>query len=690
MLSICSAAATCSSYSQVSLHASAKVVYPLQKVIDDRCIINNNRPSLYIQDCIYASDRTFRVHFKSMDSLVVERPQGSLDTSILSPYPEASDDIVSGFQNDYFDNLPDSSNYSESYGLYPVGGNLLEPEVFPNKHEGALANNLSSTSITALPTNTPYSEVPSITPLSNGEFPNLPESLTQSSGGLMDVASSSSIYSDARASNSLPVLEIEVANKGFSDIKENVEDIIIGINQSVDSSLKRAEDAVQSTFSTLKISASDTVGSFTKSIDSTLSNFLSSVSITKDQASNNLKENVNGAGSVAIDILRRAVIVLEDSLANAGSFVVYSYGTAKSLLPPYIKEVLSLSEEKAKQIVEPVGAAFQKAFVVIEGLERNFGLDPNDPIVQFLVLLGSSVAIGTSYWFFTYGGYSGDLTPETTFELLRDGKDAVLIDVRPEELREKDGVPDLRRGARSKYTSVIRPEIDGSVRKLLKGGRDVDYSLTAVVIRNLKNVKKESKVIVMDANGGHSKAIARSLKKLGVKNPYMVQGGFESWVKNGLRTKELKPQTALTLLNEDAEAIIEDIKPTPTLVIGYLLGVSAAIYAFSEWEKTLQIIGIIGLGQSLYRRVASYENSEDLKKDVRLLLSPLQLGAQAFSRTASMLEPKKIGLPLSPSSTAVRDRVVQAAAKHESQPSDTDEPLGLPKESLVQPSENQA
>lgn len=74
----------------------------------------------------------------------------------------------------------------------------------------------------------------------------------------------------------------------------------------------------------------------------------------------------------------------------------------------------------------------------------------------------------------------------------------------------------------------------------------------------------------------------------------------------------------------------------------------------------------------------------------RLLLSPLQLGAQAFSWTASMLEPKKIGLPLSPSSTAVRDRVVQAAAKHESQPSDTEESLGLPKESLVQPSENQA
>jgi hypothetical protein len=30
----------------------------------------------------------------------------------------------------------------------------------------------------------------------------------------------------------------------------------------------------------------------------------------------------------------------------------------------------------------------------------------------------------------------------------------------------------------------------------------------------------------------------------------VVQGGFQSWVKQGLRVKELKPETALTILNE--------------------------------------------------------------------------------------------------------------------------------------------
>ena len=81
----------------------------------------------------------------------------------------------------------------------------------------------------------------------------------------------------------------------------------------------------------------------------------------------------------------------------------------------------------------------------------------------------------------------------------------------------------------------------------------------------------------MDYNGARSKAIARLLKKLGVQanfecfdlhqyctgmhclpcltlnvwvqRPYLVKGGFQAWSKN-LRVKELKPETALTSINE--------------------------------------------------------------------------------------------------------------------------------------------
>ncbi|KAL2340485.1 hypothetical protein Fmac_008425 [Flemingia macrophylla] len=64
--------------------------------------------------------------------------------------------------------------------------------------------------------------------------------------------------------------------------------------------------------------------------------------------------------------------------------------------------------------------------------------------------------------------------------------------------------------------------VDSSIRKLLKGGRDLYDSLIAAIIRNLKILK----------------------------NPYVVQGGFQSWTKQGIRIKELKPETALSILNE--------------------------------------------------------------------------------------------------------------------------------------------
>lgn len=278
------------------------------------------------------------------------------------------------------------------------------------------------------------------------------------------------------------------------------------------------------------------------------------------------------------------------------------------------------------------------------------------------------------YWLVNYSGYAGDLSPELAFELLSGKESAVLVDTRPEDLRQRDGIPDLRRAARFRYADVSLPKVDGSLRKLMKNSRDLDDSLIAAVIRDLKNVQDRSKIIVMDADGSHAKGIARSLRKLGVKRPYVLQGGFKSWVKHGLRAKELKPETAISILNEEAEAILEELSPTPVQVLGVAVGSVAAVYALLDWERTLQLIGIIGLGQTIYRRVASYEDSRDFNNDVSLLLSPVKLGAQAVSWAAGKVETNGNGLPISPSSSSdVQSRVLQAAAKHESQPFDAEE-----------------
>ncbi|KAG1363694.1 Calcium sensing receptor, chloroplastic [Cocos nucifera] len=672
MLPVCSAVPSCS-HSQISLHVG-RAFYPLQKVLEGRHIFEG-RAFFWNQDGIHAQDISFGTHAsKCVHSLIVEKPDrlGSLDSSIFSPYPNGLDDIVRGFSKECIESEPEDWYYStrEITGLYPIAEDLKDvktsklsgPSMLPDDLGNDIADYISSRSVTAETMVSPDIEPPPAVSPSGDALQDLPNSLDQSSNGLSGLASSGSFLLPNATETTLtdspaPVSDtFEVANKGILDLKESVNHLVSGITESINTSI--VENS--------KLQGSNELTGY------------SSV----------LKENVYRAGTSAIDILRQVIITVEDSLANAATFVVYSYGSAKSLLPPDVRDVLDLSEEKTLQILSPVGAAFQQAYIIIENFERNLGLDPNDPILPFILIFGSSATIGVSYWLSKYGGYSGDLAPEITLELLKGEENAVLIDVRPKDLRERDGVPDLRREARAKYASVTLPEIDGSIKKQLKRGREIDDAITAVVIRNLKIVKDESKVIIMDANGGQSKAIARSLRKLGVKKPYMVQGGFQSWAKKGLRIKELKPETTLTVLNEEAQAILEDIKPTPALVIGYGLGVSAAVYALLEWEKTLQIIGLIGLGQSLYRRVASYEDSKDFKQDVRLLLAPVRLGAQAFSWAARKIEPNKVGLPTSPSSTAVQDRVLQAAAKHESQPSDAEEAQGLPQESLAQTNEN--
>lgn len=704
MLPLCSASLSGSSHYLASFQVGPRTLFPLHKS-NGRCIVED-RVFIGTPNGIHSPEVSFKTQsMKILYADFVERSSqsGSRELADFSPNRNQFDDIICEFLNDCVDRESEKLSYSmrEIDRPYPVSQDLNDletpgvsglDELIPsNAFDTDISYGLSTKSKVAEPFIS--GELQSVAGPAGDTLSDLPDQLspridiseslsTADTGVVMDKASA--------ASGTL-----EVTNDAISKLKENVDGFISGFNGSMDTSIGKADSALKNSYDSVTSLVTYAFRSAAESFESAVSGVLSSIDNTGEVAGNKLsgftsefKENTYKVGNVAIDVLRHTIVTVESSLAKAGSSVVYSYGSAKSLLPSDIQKVLNLSEVRVVEVLRPIGTAFQQVYVAVEGLEKYLGFDPNDPIVPFILLLGSSATLGISYWFFTYGGYSGDVTPKFTLDLLLNDENVALIDVRPEDLRERDGIPDLRRGARFRYASVTLPEMDSSVRKLLKNGRDVDDALVAAIIRNLKIVQDSSKVVVMDASGARSKGIARSLRKLGVRRPYLVQGGYGAWMKDGLRTKELKPETTLTILNEEAEAILEDILPNPLKVIGYGAGLIAGIYALIEWEKTLQFIGLIGLGQSIYRRVASYENSEDLKRDARLLLAPVKLGAQAFSWAAGKVEPNKIGLPTSPSSTAVQSRVLQAAAKHESQPSDTEETQDSPRESATPGNEN--
>ncbi|KAK3204177.1 hypothetical protein Dsin_018223 [Dipteronia sinensis] len=637
MLPVCSATSSC--HSLISLHGGLRCFSSLRKDFESRWNVED-RVVWGLVNGLHLQKISFKIQAtKSLYSSSVGNTQ-----SVVSSYscPNELDDIRCKLSDAW------TSSDIVINKAHPMGGGELK-----------------------------YVDNSSISAMEEGLM-NFPDQMTENANNLMGtVEPETASPVELIPENSTSVADsLNLSNDSLSNVKSSFNEFSSGVSGSFSSTINKGENAVKSSLDTITSSITSITKSASEAVDNVVSRVFSTVDQTGELAgdkftsfSSYLKETSNRATVVAVDVLRRTIVVLEDSVTNGVSFVVYAYSNTKELLPPEIRDALNLSEERAIIILKPVGSAFQQVSVAIDGLERSLGLEPSDPIVPFVLFLGTSATLWVFYWVRTYGGYSGDLSPKSTLELLTGKENAVLIDVRPEVMRERDGIPDLRRGARSRYASVYLPEVSGTVRKLLSG-RELDDALIATVIRNLKIVQDRSKVIVMDADGTRSKGIARSLRKLGTKRPYLVPGGFQSWVKQGLRIKKLKPETTLTILNEDAEAILEDINPSPLQLLGYGVGFVAALFALLEWEKTLQLIGVVGLGQTIYRRVASYEDADGFRQDVRLLLAPVRLGAEAFSWASGKFEKNGNGLPTSPSSIDIQNRVLQAAAKHESQPSD--------------------
>ncbi|KAL6221437.1 hypothetical protein ACLB2K_009188 [Fragaria x ananassa] len=645
MLPVCSATSNCcSSHSQVLLNGGLHPISPFHKDFEARYVVDYRR----LSNAMHFQRDSVKAHAtKSLYSNVVKITEQSIPMDFVNrSFCSNESDNISCKYSDVWSSSRETGDYQHSLGRFEL--KYVENSSLLTTNEGLMEFTDQSTENAG----TLYTQV---------------EPETMSATDLAQGTSTS--VSDT----------IDMNSDQLSSAKPSIEDLIDGVTNSFSASVDKGENALKSSLDTISSSISSVVERVNEAVDNAVSGVSSTVDQTGQLSSTKLtnfssdfKEATSKGSVIAVDLLRRTIVVVEDTLANGASFAVNSYQSFKSFLSPDISAALNLSEKRASELLGPAKDAFQQVYLAVEGLEESLGLDPNDPIIPFVLFLGTSATLWVIYLVWTYSGYSGDLSPQSTLELLTGKENAVLVDVRPEVLREKEGIPDLRRAARYRYGNVTLPEIDAAVGKLLKNGRDLDDTLTAAVIRNLKIVQDRSEVIIMDADGTRSKAIARSLRKLGHKKPYLVQGGFRSWVKDGLRIKELKPETTLTILNEDAEAILEEISPSPLQVLGYGVGLIAGLYALLEWEKTLQLIGVVGLGQTIYRRVASYENAEDFKQDVRLLLVPAQVGAQAFSWAAGKLESNGTGLPTSPSSSDVKNRVLQAAAKHQSQPSDTD------------------
>lgn len=183
---------------------------------------------------------------------------------------------------------------------------------------------------------------------------------------------------------------------GSSSISDVYGDANIAISESV----VKGKAALTASFDTVNSSVADSLKGAKEALNNVIDKLTSSIDQYGDVAysklsgfSGDLKEASGRVGVIAVDALRQTIVIVEDSLTQGGKYFAYAYGSTKEVLPLEIRDVLNLTEEKTAVILKPVGSALQQAYVALEKFEDGLGIDPNDPVVGFVLFLGASAAI---------------------------------------------------------------------------------------------------------------------------------------------------------------------------------------------------------------------------------------------------------------------------------------------------------
>jgi rhodanese-related sulfurtransferase/uncharacterized protein YukE/uncharacterized protein YjbJ (UPF0337 family) len=372
------------------------------------------------------------------------------------------------------------------------------------------------------------------------------------------------VYEDFAGAGKAAVNILEEINASITDTATAVQD---SVTRSFTNVQEITRDSVDSVGSTVKDvyegfngNVMDAIDRVTGFYDKTVGDVQSTLDNTVTKAEGSVTDFTDTLGATVNDALKDAVVTVRSATGSAleasASAVADFYGSTKILLPTEAQSVLSIVEQKIHDLSAPVGNVLQQVYVAIENVERAAGVNPENPLTPVLVVVGGTLCIGLSYWQVRYGGYSGDLIPTSALDFLKKDGNAVLVDLRSQVEREKDGVPDLRRGARSRSATVDAFKVEDSLRNKLRNPKEIDTIITAAIIRNLKGVKPSSKVIVMDEDGSQSKAVARALHRFGIKRRYRMDGGFRAWNAAGLRTKPEGTETAITILKEVRHSLV--------------------------------------------------------------------------------------------------------------------------------------
>lgn len=466
--------------------------------------------------------------------------------------------------------------------------------------------------------------------------------------------------------NSAPKLVTEEATQSGS--VPGLDDLTAAGSQANEAVTKAASEATAAALDAFS-DLSSTVGGATDQITGAASLFSDQLFGTVTSVTQSLGEQlgsgakvVEGAAGGALGVANEALGGVTSAVTEATSLAAATTAELEGAATSALTTVTEATGSALSGVVgslppevrDGLGVAASSLAGATSSLAQLINQHPNEAATVAGVA-GATVFV--NWYGSSFAGFSGELDPATVKALLQDdsGKDAILIDIREEEQRETDGLPELKLGARYRAAALPLSAADAFMIKQTSDRQALRLGVSAALIAGLKQVQKSSSssVVIMDAKGqgNTAKELARALRKEGVSQAYVMRGGFEGWVNADLPVAEdgaeysaspaLFVKDEIELLASQAKLFAQQLqRPENALPV---LGVTAfASVVLINYHTTLQVIGLWGTAFSIYNGSA-----------LGLLNKVLSTATGAISSKAEP-KAKKVPAPIPPPPSPVK------------------------------------
>eukprot|EP00879_Flechtneria_rotunda_P009173 GHRR01009603.1.p1 GENE.GHRR01009603.1~~GHRR01009603.1.p1 ORF type:complete len:478 (+),score=187.31 GHRR01009603.1:557-1990(+) len=391
---------------------------------------------------------------------------------------------------------------------------------------------------------------------------------------------------------------------------------------------------ISSLSSSLRQGTSGATGQASSTVSSTLSSVKAGLGQVKgnlDQATAGVSNILGEAFSSINTTTKAAADTVSDTLTSVQAAVQQNLDMANAQLTAVTTQVStsvgSTTEQILNQLPAPVKDAAVAAGGVLSAAAHQAAEHP-----QAAAVAATAVAVPTAVnWYKArYGGYAGEIDAEQVAALLAEDSKVFLIDIRSEQQREKEGLPELKLQARLKVAAFPLQQITvpSKLAREVANTDELRLLMNAAYIAGLPQCQGGlTRMVVMDSTSSDkARDLARALVSLGFGLSYIMKDGFNGWAEAELPIVEDAVEynaSAGAVLGDELEVIAEKAGEFVTQVaqprvgVPLLGGTALGAFAVYNYHYSLQYIGALGVLLTLANKAASYSSPQEALDDVR-------------------------------------------------------------------------